>query len=175
MLWFPVIFLMGSPHDVKSVLLMLISYLYFDCRGRLLISKYGQWFIDQLPSSFSKTILTYRRVCFKPQCNIHFVCFSSGFPVQNIWWTVNSYTASFRFLNNWRPRQITSIYVSVHVWFLIPTAKLPQERQCFQFMRTGVSFVDDWNTKCYQCSSWFRNVYRSSSTCQNTSRKITSK
>ena len=66
-------------------------------------------------------------------------------------------------------------YVSVHVWFLIATAKQPQERQCFQFMRTGVSFVDDWNTKCYQCSSWFRNVYRSSSTCQNTSRKITSK
>ena len=103
----------GIP-DVKSVLLMLISYLYFDCRGRLHISKYGQWFIDPLPSSFSKTILTYRRVCFKPQCNIHFVCFSSGFPVQNIWWTVNRYTASFRFLNNWRPRQITSMLVCMY-------------------------------------------------------------
>lgn len=130
MLWFPVIFLMGSPHDVKSVLLMLISYLYFDCRGRLHISKYDQWFIDPLPSSFSKTILTYRRVCFKPQCNIHFVCFSSGFPVQNIWWTVNSYTASFRFLNNWRPRQITSMLVCMYgSWY--PPLNYPRSDNVF--------------------------------------------
>ena len=91
-------------------------------------------------------MLTYRRVCSKPQHNDIVV-----FPLLFLCRTSDEQLMPDRQFSLPEQGPDKLLLSSVHVLFSMPTAKQPQGRQCFQFIK--VNFVDDRNTKCYEYSS----------------------